>query len=196
MPSRRLFTCGVLLFGLTLGLIVGPRLSRSWFQTTSDSAGVLREVRLLKELVTVRYTIQKVTGLRQDAVPFGSESILLIVQAKVLGGVDLGELTERDTRIQDRHHVAIFLPPPQILHIYLDEKQTRVWDRTKTWWTPWVPYDLDLEKKARLAALDAVRQEAIDMGILTEAQSSAQTLIRGLLRPLGFDTVEFPRRQS
>lgn len=147
MPSRRLFTCGVLLFGLTLGLIVGPRLSRSWFQATSDSAGVLREVRLLKELVTVRYTIQKVTGLRQDAVPFGSESILLIVQAKVLGGVDLGELTERDTRIQDRHHVAIFLPPPQILHIYLDEKQTRVWDRTKTWWTPWVPYDLDLEKR-------------------------------------------------
>jgi hypothetical protein len=34
------------------------------------------------------------------------------------------------------------LPPSKILHVEFDEKSTKVWDRTKTWWTPWVPYDI------------------------------------------------------
>src|ERR1700738_4947163 len=103
-------------------------------------------------------------------------------------------MSEQDIRLKDRHSVIVALPSPQILHVYLDEKQTKVWDRTKTWWTPWIPYDNDLERKARLAGLEAVRQEALDMGILNDAQSSAETLIRGLLRPLGFDHVEFLKR--
>jgi hypothetical protein len=186
----------VILLVAALGLLVLRHARESGLWTDTDPAGVLHEVRMLKELVTVRYSIQKVAGLTEQTQPFGSESILLIVQAKVLGGVDLSDLSEGDIRVRGPHAVAIRLPEPQILHVYLDEKNTKVWDRTKTWWTPWVPYDLDLEKKARLAALDSVRQEALDMGILKDAESSAQTLIRGLLEPLGFKTVEFPRRQS
>jgi hypothetical protein len=159
----------------------------------ADPPGVLREIRLLKELVTVRYSIQKVAGLTEQKQPFGSESILLIVQAMVLGGVDLSELRETDIRVKGPRTVAIGLPPARILHVYLDENKTQVWDRTKTWWTPWVPYSKDLEQRARLAALDSVKQEALDMGILKEAQTSAETMIRGLLRPLGFETVAFYR---
>ena len=183
----------IVLLALVVALVLMFRIEGPWFYRVSDTSGVLREVRLLKELVTIRYNIQKVAGLTEQKKPFGSESILLIVQAKVLAGIDLGELNERDIRVRDRKSVAILLPPPQILHIYLDEKQTKVWDRTKTWWTPWVPYDIDLERKARLAALDSVKQEALDMGILKDAQASAETLIRGLLRPLGYENVEFPR---
>lgn len=201
-PARRdvrisrgaLVGCGslVVISGLLLLFLAG----RPWLYQYTDSPAILREVRLLKELVTVRYSIQKVAGLKEDKQPFGSESILLIVQAKALAGIDLAELNEADIRVKDRKTVAIRLPPPRILHVYLDEKQTKVWDRTKTWWTPWVPYDLNLEQKARLMALDAVRQEALDMGILKDAQASAETLIRGLLRPLGFENVEFPARQT
>lgn len=161
-----------------------------------DAPGMLREIRLMKELVTIRYSIQKVAGLREQKQPFGSESILLIVQAKVLAGIDLGQVSETNIRIKDRKSVAVFLPAPEILHVYLDENNTRVWDRGKTWWTPWLPYDLDLEKKARLAALDAVKQEAVDMGILKDAQTSAEAMIRAFLRPLGFETVDFPRPRT
>ncbi len=157
---------------------------------------MVREIRLLKELVTVRYSIQKVAGLTENKTPFGSESILLIVQAKVLGGVDLSEMREQDIQLKSAKAVSIGLPAPEILHVYLDENQTKVWDRTKTWWTPWVPYDKDLEQKARRAALDSVRKEALDMGILKDSESSAETTIRGLLRPLGFDTVEFYRART
>ena len=56
--------------------------------------------------------------------------------------------------------MEIKLPAARILHVDLDEKNTKVWDRSKTWWAPWVPFDIDLEKKARLAALDSVKQQA------------------------------------
>ena len=62
------------------------------FRRIADPAAILREVTPLQELVTVRYSIQKVAGLTEDKVPLGSESILLIVQAQALGGVDLREL--------------------------------------------------------------------------------------------------------
>jgi len=75
--------------------------------------------------------------------------------------------------------------------LLLDEKQTRVWDRQITWWTPWVPFNPDLERQARLAALDSVRQTAVEMGILDEARHNAETSIRNLLKTLGAQSVTF-----
>lgn len=166
------------------------------FRVLSNPEGVLREVRPLRELVTVRYSIQKVAGVREDKVPVGSESLLLIVQAQVLGGVDLAQLKDKDIRMDDQKRVEIKLPPAKILHINLDEKNTKVWDRTKTWWTPWVPYDPELEHKARLEALESVKQEALAMGILLDAQVNAQNLIRALLHPLGIEQLTFAQSQS
>lgn len=184
------------LVALLLVLAWVNRPSRSRLALTADPPGILREVRQLRELITVRYSIQKVTGLREDKVPLGSESILLIVQARVLGGIDLGELKDKDIRMAGDRHVDMKLPSSKILHVEFDEKNTKVWDRTKTWWTPWVPYDIDLEKKARLAALDSVKQEALDMGILLDSQMNAQNLIRALLHPLGIEQVSFRANQS
>ena len=194
MPARgwrAAFFFAVLL--LLAGALLWYRGAGSRSLVTADPPGVVREIQQLKELVTVRYSIQKVAGLTEQKQPFGSESILLIVQAQVLGGVDLSEMRETDVHVKGPGRVAIGLPPARILHVYLDEKKTQVWDRTKTWWTPWVPYSKDLEQRARLAAMDSVKQEALDMGILKDAQTSAETMIRGLLRPLGFETVEFYR---
>ena len=181
---------------LLLVLLWVNRPSGSLFPRIADPPGILREIRQLRELVTIRYSIQKVAGLTEEKIPLGSESILLIVQARVHAGIDLTELRDHDIRISRDRHVEIKLPRAKILHVDLDEKNTRVWDRSKTWWTPWVPYDIDLEKKARLAALSSVEKEAIEMGILLDAQVSAQNAIRALLRPFGFDQVSFSAGQS
>jgi hypothetical protein len=118
------------------------------------------------------------------------------VQAQVLGGVDLNQLRDGDIRMDSQRRVEMKLPAARILHINLEEKNTKVWDRTKTWWTPWVPYDQDLEHKARLMALDSIRQEALEMGILLDAQVNAQNLIRALLTPLGIQQIDFRQNQS
>lgn len=77
----------------------------------------------------------------------------------------------------------------RIFYIVIDDTQTKVWDRQITWWTPWVSPDPDLERQARLAASESVKQAAIDMGILDQARRNAETVIRNLLQTLGAKSV-------
>jgi hypothetical protein len=156
-----------------------------------DAPAIVREIQELSELVTVRYSIQKVVGLEEEKVPFGAERILLLVQGEVLGGVDLTLLTTNDVRVSADKVVTVRLPRPKVLHVYLDEKQTRVWDRSKTWWTPWEPYDPELDQKARLAALEAIQAAALQMGILSNAQDNAENTVQKALRAGSVESVRF-----
>jgi len=156
-----------------------------------DAPAILQQVQQLNELVTVKYSIQKVVGLKEEKVPFGSESVLLMVQATVLGGVDLASVGSEDISVSADSHVTIKLPPPKIMHVFINDQDTKVWDREKTWWTPWVGFNPDLEQKARLAALEAVQVAAQEMGILSNAQQNAETAIRGFLSTVGIESVSF-----
>ena len=154
-------------------------------QTTVAAPAILRQIQLLNDLVTVRYNIQKVIGLKEQKVPFGNEQVLMLVQAKVLGGVNLASATASQTG----KAVLIRLPPASIIDVSLDDTETKVWDRSKTWWTPWVSLNPDLEQSARRAALEDVRQAAVQMGILSNAQQNAETIIRNFLQTIGFNQV-------
>src|SRR5688572_17346118 len=132
------------------------------------SPAVLAQVRQLSQLATVRYTVQKVVGLREPKYPVGEESILLILQARVEAGVDLANLRQDQVDV-DGESVTVRLPPAQILNASIDEKETKVWDRSRTWWTPWAPYSKELEGRAREQGLEAARQAALEMGILRQA---------------------------
>jgi Protein of unknown function (DUF4230) len=164
-----------------------------WFSKREkplDPQAVVTQVRQLSQLATVEYTIQKVVGLKEEKQPVGSESILLIVQARVQGGVDLASLRAGDVTVGSDGTVALRLPPAKILNLSIDEKETKVWDRQKTWWAPWIPYSLDLEQRARVTGIEAARQAALDMGILAQADRNAETSIRGLLGLAGVKSVQ------
>ena len=176
------------LFILLIGLFVSGLFQEAFGPRRLNSASVITQVKQLKELVTVKYSIQRVVGLREPKVPFGEESILLMVQGEVLAGVDLERLKGGDIKYTGERTVIVTLPPAQILHSFLDEKQTKVWDRQVTWWTPWVPFDPDLEHKARLQALDDVNKAALSMGILAQAQKNAELAIRDVLAPFQVQT--------
>jgi hypothetical protein len=154
-------------------------------RTRLDRPIVLAQVKQLNQLATVSYTIQKVVAIREEKQPVGSESILLILQAKVEAGINLDGMRAEDITIRRDGGITVRLPPPKILNVYVDEKNTKVWDRQKTWWTPWVPYSLDLEQRARIAGLEAVRQAALDMGILANAEYNAENSVRVLLELAG-----------
>jgi hypothetical protein len=158
-------------------------------ERTLDPSAVVHEIQSLSELVSVKYTIQKVVGLEEKKVPLGSEKILLFVQAEVLAGIDLSMLKADDVKVLSGRGVRVTLPAPKIVHIVIDDKQTKVWDRQITWWTPWVPFNPDLERQARLAARDEIERTALEMGILDQARRNAETSIRSLLEALGLKAV-------
>jgi hypothetical protein len=156
-----------------------------------DSTAILTQVRQLNQIASVQYTVQKVVAIREQKQPVGSESILLILQASIEAGIDLAALRPEDVSVGSNGGIVIRLPHAQILHVSVDEKQTKVWDRQKTWWTPWIPYSVDLEQRARVAGLEEAKQTALEMGILRQAESNAMTSIRGLLGLVGVKTVVF-----
>jgi hypothetical protein len=160
-------------------------------RTLLDPPAIVQQVQQLRELVSVKYTVQKIIGLEEQKVPFGSETLAMSVQARVLAGVDLAELRPEDVHVSPDNTVSIRLPTPRLLHVYVDESQTRVAQRTRTWWTPWEPYSKQLDQKARLAALEAVQATALQMGILRDARQNAETAIREFLAALGIESVRF-----
>ena len=183
-----------LLFVVSMGFIAYVRWVAppgNFFQHGIDTPAVVRQVQQMNDLVTVRYVIEKVIALKQDRVPLGSESILLLVQARVLAGVHLSELSQYDVATPSAHTVRITMPQAKLLDAYINEKQTKVWDRRITWWTPWVSPDPDLEHQARLAALEQVRAAAIEQGILKDAAQHARESISALLHAMGITDVQF-----
>jgi hypothetical protein len=193
MPMRmRSIAFGVVV-GFLLAVIVfviARRItSASSPATKLDPVSVVHQIQRLNELVSVKYTVQKVVGLEEQKVPFGSEKLLLFVQAEVLAGIDLSKLATADIKWLPAKRMQVMLPPPKIVHVVIDDKETKVWDRQITWWTPWVPYNPDLERQARLKAKDAIQQAAIDMGILDQARRNAEAGIRGLLETFGVKSV-------
>lgn len=146
-----------------------------------DNASVVAQVQRLNQLTTVRYTIQRVVGVREPKQPVGEESILLIVQATVEAGIRMDEIKPSDVTRSEDGKLVIRIPAPEILSVAIDEKATRVWDRQKTWWTPWIPYSPDLEGRARREGLISARNAAIEMGILKQAEANAQAAIHSLL---------------
>jgi len=150
-----------------------------------DTPAIVMQIKPLDQLSTVRYSIQRVVGVREQKDPIGEESLLLMVQGEVVAGINLDELNQTDVTYLNANTVAIHLPEPKILEEFLDEKNTKIWDRHITWWTPWVPYDPELEHKARLSAVEEIRSVAISEGILGQARKNAEIAVRTLLSSLG-----------
>lgn len=178
----------VVVFALVLasGLLFRSHLRSLWRSELLSTPTVVTQIKQLNQLATVRFSIQRVVGLTEPKIPVGEESILLIVQGDVQAGVNLADLRPEDVVLSDRK-ARIRLPQPKVLTSYLDESQTRVWDRHVTWWTPWVPYSPDLEHRARLQALDEIRKAAVNMGILDRAGENAENAIRQFLAAFQVD---------
>lgn len=168
-------------FALLLGVLITGHLRAVFGLHSLDAPTLITQVKSLKQLVTVRYTIQRVVGLREPKVPVGEESILLMVQGEALAGIDLEQIKASDVRYTGPRAVVITLPAAKLFNVFLDEKETKVWDRQITWWTPWVAPDPDLEHKARLQGIEEVRNAALSMRMLDQAQKNAEVAIRDLL---------------
>jgi len=103
-------------------------------------------------------------------------------------------LAPGDVKVLRSDQAQITLPPPKIVNIVIDDKQTKVWDRQITWWTPWVPFNPDLERQARLAARDEIEKAALEMGILDQARHNEEESIRALLQIFGMKSVSVGRQ--
>ena len=150
-----------------------------------NTATMLKRVQTLSELVTVKYVLEKVVIL-EDIKWYGENRVLLVAHGVVKAGVDLQEIKPEDVRV-DNKKVVVKLPPARITDVYLDDKKTRVVDRTTGLLRA---FDKDLEQSARRQAVEDLSISARFNGINGDAEERARLQLTNLFHQLGLE-VEF-----
>ncbi len=150
-----------------------------------NTATMLKQVQTLSELVTVKYVLEKVVIL-EDVKWYGENRVLLVAHGVVKAGVDLQEIKPEDVRVDDKK-VVVKLPPARITDVYLDDKKTRVVDRTTGLLRA---FDKDLEQSARRQAVEDLSISARFNGINGDAEERARLQLTNLFHQLGLE-VEF-----
>jgi hypothetical protein len=157
------------------------------------SSAVVVAIRDLAVLESASYHMERVIDLRDKQTQFyglfeSEDALLLVAAADVVAGVDLSTLRDGDVRFDPDQRVAyITLPPPVVLSARLDNDSTYVHTR-KT--DALALRAKTLETRARQEAEHALRDAALDAGILRHARDNAERTVKTLVQSLGFDRVE------
>jgi len=151
----------------------------------------ITDIRAAAELTTVEY--QAVAEIQDERVPDDfrqylgiKEQVLLLAYGDVKAGFDLGGLSEENVWT-DGTRVQLHLPPPEILSTSIDYDRTHaIFHRG----TMFMSRDINWEGEIYDTAQDAIRQEAVEAGILEDAARYGQLYFENLLRSLGFTEVQ------
>ncbi|MCL5999454.1 MAG: DUF4230 domain-containing protein [Chloroflexi bacterium] len=155
----------------------------------------IRQVRALADLTTVSSLMSTVVDVQQARIGnMVYEKLILIACGRVKAGVDLSKLHEEDVVASaDGLTVTINLPDAEVQDAYLidDSTQpctTKVYDRSNL---ILIPQTKELESQAREEAVKAIREMAIQSGMLSEADRNARAVIERVLLLAGYQYVEF-----
>lgn len=161
-------------------------------ETTVDLGTLVTRVRDLNRLETASMRVMQVSTITQSykLVPnsLGADQITFLATGDVIAGVDLAQLQPKDVWREPDGTVVMRLPPAQILISRVDNRESRVMSR-KTGVLR--RSDINLEARARQNAEQAIRNEAVNKGILNLAGQNAQKRLADLLHTLGFQKVRF-----
>lgn len=154
---------------------------------------VIVAIESLARLQSVAFHMEKVVDVtKKEQALWGfvttEDNILLVAIGDVEAGIDLGKLQKSDVTVDEQaKKVRIVLPPAELFSARLDSDKTYVHSRRTD---VLGKQDLNLETDARRSAEQAIRQGALDAGILQLAEVSAINTIRSLAQSLGYSIVE------
>lgn len=181
------------LIGIYLGYKVARFLHPGGAARIYNTPVLVQQVQTLSELVTVKYVVQKVevwddppSGVITQFVE-GNNRLLLLAQGVVKAGVDLSKLKPDDLKVEGKT-IWIRLPPAHITDAYLDDKETKVVERTTGFLRS---FDKDLEQNVRRSAVEDMRLSAGRGGILKDADERARAQLASFFTLMGFERVEF-----
>ncbi|HXU77521.1 MAG TPA: DUF4230 domain-containing protein [Methylomirabilota bacterium] len=172
--------------GIFLGVLLPRVLGLGSGTRMYNTATLLRQVQTLSQLVTVQYVMEKVV-VAEDVKWFGENRVLMVAHGIVKAGIDLSRLEPGDLKVSGKA-IVIKLPPPQITDTYLDDKETRIIERSTGLLRA---FDKDLEQSVRQNAVADINRAARNGGILKDAETRARAQLTNLFRQMGFEKVEF-----
>lgn len=155
-----------------------------------DPVTVVQQIQPLGRLETVQYTVEKVITAEENQGIWGplfGDRLLFVAYGVVIAGLDLGQMGPQDAWVE-QDTLYLRLPPPEIFLVTLDNQKSYVYDRRKGWLTKG---DIHLETEARKAAENAIREAALEDGILERARKNGEAFLSRFLASLGFSRIVF-----
>lgn len=180
---RRILPFVALLLALSLSLS-GCREERG-----RELESITRQLRSILELPSYEHVYREVIYLGEETSFLGirtsDKRLLFSVDMRVQAGVRLDRGLSLEPAGVDR--IRVLLPPPEILMVDADEESIRqffILERGGS--IIHTDYYDQIE-----ASKEAIRQDAVDRGILSKAEENARQLIEAVLRGAGYTEIEF-----
>jgi hypothetical protein len=177
------FTAIIFAVGLFFGLLSYRWLARP--PGIFNTATLLQKVQTLSQLVTVKYTLEKVVVL-DDAKWYGDSHVILVAHGVVKAAINLDQLGANDIHVSGKS-ISVTLPRSRVVDSYLDDRSTEIVERSTGILRV---FDKDLEQNARRQAVDELRLAALKNGILDDASARARAELTMLLYHVGFTEVD------
>jgi len=155
-----------------------------------DPVTIIREVRTLARLETIKFSLEKIITAEIGQGAFDwllGDRLIFVAHGEVIAGVDLNKLEAEDLEVKNGV-LYVRLPEAEIFVTSLDNQQSYVYDREKGLLNKG---EVDLETKARQTAEREIEESALEDGILELAAQNAESYLDRLFRNLGFPEVIF-----
>jgi hypothetical protein len=186
---RGTFTVLVLLLLIIIGAALGVALTQGGIlgllgvanEPTVTSVTVLERIQALAELTTQRYNFSSIVTSQREMPPlleaiYGDRQVLIAV-GYIDAGIDLASLEANAITITS-DTVNVTLPAPTLQACVLDENATYVAERETGIFAPDAP---NLDSDARQFAVAQFRDQALETGILQDAEDEARVVITQVL---------------
>lgn len=160
--------------------------------TISPGPIIIERLQALNRLESARQVGRHVVEAKSDSRAWPKflfkDDLMMLVQTETVAGIDFSKLSKDDISI-DHGVVSIRLPSPEILYTKIDDTDSKVYMRRRGLlvFNP----NMDLERQARLRAEADARNAALSGGLLLSARTNAEQNIKGILKQMGFERVEF-----
>lgn len=174
--------------GLLGFIVLKPEISQ---RTALNATGVVEKVKSISELNTVEMYFNEIIDYKnakkfnQYDIPFTEKSFIFTVKAKVKAGIDLSALTEDDVKIIG-DAITITLPEPQITSKEI--LSYKAYDEKDGLFNEITNEDTLMALEEFTKNLD---QQALENGLLEEADERTQQVLRNILKIMGFEVVDF-----
>jgi len=154
---------------------------------------VIHKIRGASELTTAIFTMEVVVPSSRDRVIgefiIGKTTLLYIAHGEVRAGIDLQELAEEDITLKN-NILRVRLPAPRLLDSKIDVHRSSVYDYDRGFLGLGPDVAPQLQDLSQEKALEKIIAAACAEGLLGEANSRAELVVRQLVQNAGYDTIE------
>ncbi len=159
---------------------------------------VLTQVTRMGKLELVKYNFRDVVEYEKGSTNsellnqyFDKARAVLIVNGEAVGCVDLTKIEAADV-VEGDSTVIVYLPEPELCVYKINHEQSKLYDTQNTYFQE----EGQLVNEAYAVAEKKVRQSALDMGILEQAEANARQILQPFLEQVSGKKVILRKRRQ